>query len=212
MASPRARQSTLPLATVSILAALGVAGCGTPPWQTASPSVSASPTTTTTTTSSPAVNDLATGSLKRSLTAGAAKVELTYWSTLDLRQWTPEVPKPLNVVASATLQGGAKGQQTFLSAVRVATTAIGADGTPKTLDAVDDTASVAPGYLISKPNSYQQVLTLPAAPAGSTAMRITLTYELLIQSAPKANTYLRQATSDTIQVPLVAAPSTPKTP
>lgn len=209
MASPRAQLSTLPLAAVAVLA-LATAGCGTPPWQTASPSPTA--TATASTTPTPVANDLAAGSLKRSLKAGAASVELTYWSTLDLRQWTPDVPKPLNVVASAALQGGAKGQQTFLSAVRVATTAITADGTPKALDAVDDTASVAPGYLISKPNSYQQVLTLPAAPAGSTAVRITLTYELLIQSAPKAETYLRQATSDTIQVPLVAAPSTPKTP
>lgn len=209
MASPRARHSALPLAPVLILA-LGAAGCGTPPWQMTSPS--ATPTATTSTAPTPAVNDLAAGSLKRNLKAGGANVELTYWSTLDLRQWTPEVPKPLNVVASAALQGGAKGQQTFLSAVRVSTTAIGADGIPKTLDAVDDTASVAPGYLISKPNSYQQVLTLPAAPEGSTAVRITLTYELLIQSAPKADTYLRQATSDTIQVPLVTSPSTPQTP
>lgn len=186
------------------------AGCGTPPWQeSTSPTPTAPVSESATPTPAPS-NDLARGSLKRTLTAGAAKLEVNYWSTLDLRQWTPEVPKPLNLVVSGTLQGGAKGQQMFLSAVRVASVATAADGTPHVLDAADDVATVAPGYLISKPNSYQQVLTLPAAPAGSTALTLTLTYELLIQSQPKSDAYLRQATSDTIHVPLVtaAAPTT----
>lgn len=190
---------------------LTATGCGTPPWQdSASPTPPSSASSRPTPT--PAVNDLANGSLKRSLKAGAAALTISYWSTLDLAEWTPGVPKPLNVVVSGTLEGGAKGQQTFLSAVRVSTTATGADGAPHVLDAIDDSATVAPGYLISKPNSYQQVLTLPAAPAGSTSLRITLTYELLIQSAPKASTYLRQATSDTIQVPLAADAGAQKTP
>lgn len=190
--------------------ALAAAGCGTPPWQA---STSPTPTVTASATPAPsASNDLARGSLKRSLTAGAAKLEVNYWSTLDLAQWTPELPKPLNIVVSGTLQGGAKGQQVFLSAVRVATVATGADGTPHVLDAADDVASVAPGYLISKPNSYQQVLTLPAAPAGSTALKITLTYELLIQSEPKSDAFLRQATSDTLEVPLVTGSAPQATP
>ena len=35
-------------------------------------------------------------------------------------------------------------------------------------------------------------------------MQITVTYELLIQSAPDSKTYLRQATADSFQVPLVS--------
>ena len=131
-------------------------------------------------------------------------MKVTYWSTLDLGKWTPQVPKPLNVVASATLDGGAKGQNVYLSAVRVGTVATGEDGGAQPLDPVTDTAEVKPGYLITKPSSYQQVFTLPAASAGSTAVQITVTYELLIQSAPESKTYLRQATSDTFQVPLVS--------
>ena len=149
-------------------------------------------------------NDLSKGSLKRTLTAGAAELKVTYWSTLDLQQWSPGVPKPLNVVASATLDGGAKGQNVYLSAVKVATTAYGADGTPQVLDPVEDTADVKPGYLITSPSSFQQVFSLPAAADGSTAVQITVTYELLIQSAPDSKTYLRQATSDSFQVPLVS--------
>ena len=163
--------------------------------------VSASPTPTPTT--APVENDLQKGSLKRTLTAGAAELKATYWSTLDLGEWVPQVPKPLNVVASATLDGGAKGQNVYLSAVTVATTAYGADGTPQVLEPVEDTADVKPGYLITKPSSFQQVFTLPAAAEGSTAVQITVTYELLIQSAPDSKTYLRQATSDSFQVPLV---------
>ena len=198
------------IAAATLGLAIAATGCGTPPWQA---STSPTPTATASVTPAPsASNDLARGSLKRSLTAGAAKLDVNYWSTLDLAQWTPGVPKPLNLVLSGTLQGGAKGQQMFLSAVRVATIATGADGTPHILDAADDVASVAPGYLISKPSSYQQVLTLPAAPADSTALKITLTYELLIQSQPKSDAFLRQATSDTIEVPLVAGPTQPATP
>ena len=202
------------LAALALTATLLAAGCGTPPWKegaspspsattgSAEPSASITPTPTPTPTS--VQNDLAKGSSKRTLSAGAAEVKVTYWSTLDLQQWRPDVPKPLNVVASATLDGGAKGQNVYLSAVRVTSTATGEDGTPKVLDPVDDTAEVKPGYLITKPSSYQQVFTLPVAAAGSTAMQITITYELLIQSAPDSKTYLRQATSDTFQVPLVS--------
>lgn len=213
MTSRPARNLSAPALTAALLiAGLTAAGCSTPPWeQGASPSPSGakattSPSASATPTPTPAAaeNDLAKGSLKRTLSAGAAEVKVTYWSTLDLQQWAPEVPKPLNVVASATLDGGAKGQNVYLSAVRVTSTATGEDGIPKVLDPVEDTAEVKPGYLITKPSSYQQVFTLPAASAGSTAMQITITYELLIQSAPDSKTYLRQATSDTFQIPLVA--------
>ena len=211
MASRRERT----LATLTLLALVGVGGCSTPPWEqgvsaspaastagsaSATPAVSPSPNPTT----APVENDLKKGSLKRSLTAGAAELKVTYWSTLDLGEWVPQVPKPVNVVASATLDGGAKDQNVYLSAVTVASAAYGADGTPQVLDPVDDTAHVKPGYLITKPSSFQQVFSLPAAAEGSTALQITVTYELLIQSAPDSKTYLRQATSDSFQVPLVS--------
>lgn len=208
------RVRTLPALAVAVVLLGG--GCSTPPWQqggspsstasasTASTAASASPTSTPTPTRSAVGNDLAKGSLKRTLTAGAAELKVTYWSTLDLQQWAPDVPKPLNVVASATLDGGAEDQNVYLSAVQVATTAYAADGTPQVLEPVEDAADVDPGYLVTKPSSFQQVFTLPAAAAGSTAVQISVTYELLIQSAPDAKTYLRQATSDTFQVPLVS--------
>jgi hypothetical protein len=204
------------LSALALAAALLLTvGCSTPPWQEGaapspgtsgtpgSPSTSPTPTPSPTPTRVDIDNDLAKGSLKRTLTAGAAELKVTYWSTLDLGQWTPQVPKPLNVVASATLDGGAKDQNVYLSAVRVNTTATGEDGSPQVLDPVEDNADVKPGYVITKPSSFQQVFTLPAAAAGSTAVQITVTYELLIQSAPDSKTYLRQATSDSFQVPLV---------
>ena len=203
------------LAALALATVLVTGGCSTPPWQqgasaspaaSASPSVSGTPSasaTPTPTSTAQVQNDLSKGSLKRTLTAGAAELKVTYWSTLDLGEWVPQVPKPLNVVASATLDGGAKDQNVYLSAVKVATTAYGADGTPVVLDPVEDTADVKPGYLVTKPSSFQQVFSIPAAPEGSTAVQMTITYELLIQAAPDSKTYLRQATSDTFQVPLV---------
>lgn len=201
------------LAVLAVGLAVAAAGCSTPPWQesatSASPTTTASGSASATATPTPSQvapqvqNDLSKGSLKRTLTAGAAELKVTYWSTLDLAEWAPQVPKPLNVVASARLDGGAKDQNVYLSAVTVATTAYGADGTPQVLDPVEDTADVKPGYLVTSPSSFQQVFSLPAAAEGATAVQISVTYELLIQSAPDSKTYLRQATSDSFQVPLV---------
>ena len=164
------------LAALALASLLVAAGCSTPPWEqgsTASPAASTSPSESATPSATPTPaptstakveNDLAKGSLKRTLTAGAAELKVTYWSTLDLGDWVPQVPKPLNVVASATLDGGAKDQNVYLSAVKVATTAYAADGSPQVLGPVDDTADVEPGYL------DHQAQLLPAgvrAPGGS---------------------------------------------
>lgn len=79
------------LAALALAGALAVGGCGTPPWQqgsTAPPAASTSASESGTRTAQPTPvpsstakveNDLAKGSLKRTLTAGAAELEATYW-------------------------------------------------------------------------------------------------------------------------------------
>ncbi len=199
---------------VILLTAVAVAGCGTPPWEqareTASPlapeTASASPTATPTPTAKPSKirNDLAKGSIHKKLTAGGVILDMAYYSTLDLGQWTPEATKPLTVSMSADFDGGYK-QNIYLSKVTVRVSASGPEGTATTLEPLTDNAPVAPGYLVKAPNSYGQVFTLPALPAEATSVSLNFTYELLAQSAPKSKKYARQTGSDTVVIALATA-------
>jgi hypothetical protein len=189
-------------------------GCGPPPWEqpvpgaSASPSVTASrpaptptPTPTPTATSAPVRNDLSKGSLERKLTAGNTEVTIKYWSTLDLGRWTAGASKPLNVSASAEFTDDSE-QDIYLSETKVAIDAVDAAGKSQAVDPLVDEADVAPGYLITAPTSYGQVFTLPAVPAGSRALTLTITYELLVQTAPDVKRYSRQAAVDILQIAL----------
>lgn len=82
------------VAIVGVIAALaiGLTGCGAPPWAdpTASPDASATATTPPT----PVPNDLSTGSTQRSLTAGAVAATVDYWSDLTMDKWTASALPP----------------------------------------------------------------------------------------------------------------------
>ena len=81
------------LALLPVLGLLLVGGCGTPPWQegraTPTPTVTATATPTPSATATPVRNDLAKGSLKRTLTAGNVRLAASYYSTLSMADWTP---------------------------------------------------------------------------------------------------------------------------
>ncbi|MET1006508.1 MAG: hypothetical protein ABWX96_13235 [Propionibacteriaceae bacterium] len=207
----RRRSALLVVVLVSALA-----GCGTPPWKTdASPTpaarssaktVSATPKPTvapsvTPSAAEPVQNDLATGSAKRRLEAGGVRIKVNYWSTLDMADWTQNALKPLNLSASAAFIDGSE-QDIFLSKVSVNMSVAGAKGALTSPDALVDASTVTPGYLITSPSSYGQVFTVPALAAGATSVTLTLTYELLVQSAPKAKTYSKQTASNDLVIPI----------
>jgi hypothetical protein len=202
----------------ALLLSLSLMGCGTPPWQTTSPTAtpsaavkSASPTRSSTKPSAAAVttappttpvqNDLATGSAKRTIDAGGVRVKINYWSTLDMSDWTANAAKPLDLSASAKFIDGSE-QNIFLSKVSVNIAVSGAKGALAGPDPLVDMSTVTPGYLIKSPSSYGQVFTIPALAAGATAVTLTLTYELLVQSAPKAKTYSKQTASNDLVIPI----------
>ena len=167
-------------------------------------SASMAPDQPTPATSAPAAavrNDLAKGSAKRSLEAGGVRMSINYWSELPMGDWTAAALKPLNMSASAVFIDGSK-QDIFLAKVTVN---IGVDGPEGPLEApaalVDD-ASLTPGYLITAPNSYGQVFTIPAVAEGATSVSLAITYELLAQTAPKAKTFAKQTASDTLVIPI----------
>lgn len=204
---------------LALVLALILAGCGTAPWKTGADSASPTATATSATaapspstataapaTSAPAgpvQNDLSTGSAKRTIEAGGVRVTINYWSTLDMADWTGPAAKPLNLSASAKFIDGSE-QNIFLSKVTVNVAVTGATGPLEGPDPLVDTSSVSPGYLIKSPSSYGQVFTVPALATGAKAVTLTITYELLVQSAPKAKTYAKQTGSNDLVIPIAA--------
>lgn len=198
-----------PLIVGAVLTALALlAGCGSPPWDSgssASPSSSAaaSPSATATPSgaASPVHNDLAKGSLKRKLSAGGVELTVNYWSTLDLAGWTPAAAKPVNLSATGAFADGSE-QDIFLTSVSLAVAVSGPTGALQAPAPQTDDASVKPGYVITKPNSYGGVFTVGSVDPTATSVTLTFTYQLLQQTAPKAKTYSKQTAVDTLTVPL----------
>ena len=209
--------------TIPILAAMSccllAVACGPPPWQqpvsSVSPTVRATPLPSSAVSSGasssasappavkPASNDLAKGSLERKLTAGNTELTIKYWSTLDLARWTPGASKPLSLSASAAFTDDSE-QDIYLSEVKVAVDAVDPDGGTQALETLIDKADVKPGFVITAPTSYGQVFTLPPAPAGTRSLTVTLTYQLLVQTAPEEKRYSRQAAVDILEVALAS--------
>ena len=86
----------------------------------ASPSPSPSPKPS-------AVNDLAKGSAKRTLTAGGVEVAVTYYSEVPLDRWTAGATKPLNVALTASFPDGSQ-QDIYLRSVEARVDVAGAEG------------------------------------------------------------------------------------
>ena len=178
-------------------------GCG----GTASPSSSAAASPSATATPSaaarPVHNDLAKGSLKRKLSAGGVQLTVNYWSTLDLADWTPAAAKPVNLSATGAFADGSE-QDIFLTSVSLAVAVSGPTGALQAPATQTDEASVKPGYVITKPNSYGGVFTVGSVDPTATSVTLTFTYQLLQQTAPKAKTYSKQTAVDALTVPLAS--------
>ena len=203
--NPRQRLALLAPA----VAVLMLTGCGAPPWKaddpepTATSSVSASPTATATPSATPkAKNDLAKGSAQSELSAGGVKLKIDYWSTLNIGQWTPAATKPLSLSLNGRFADEST-QDIFLNNVTVTMDVVGPEGQLPAPANLADIAAVTPGYLITAPNSYVKVFNLPGMDPQAESVTLNLTYELLVQRAPKSKTYLKQSAGDTLVVALV---------
>ena len=177
------------LALLTVLGLLLVGGCGTPPWRearpTTSPTSSVSPSRTPSSTPSAAHNDLAKGSLKRTLTAGNVRLNANYYSTLSMTDWTPAASKPLTVSVVGSFTDRSK-QNIYLSRLTMNLDVGGAEGPLPAPAPIIDEAAVFPGYVITAPTSYGQVFTLPGLDPAARSITVSLTYELLVQVAPKS--------------------------
>jgi hypothetical protein len=216
-----------PLTAVAAAAAVLVAaGCSTPPWEAARASASPTPVPSAVEVEAPAhtpvrakvKNDLSRGVAKHTLDAGAIELKTVYYSNMPMAQWTPQANKPLTLSLTADFPEGYK-QDIYLAEVDVRMDVAGPDGPLAAPTPVVDSATVSPGYLIKKPNSYGNVFTVPAVPADAQSVTLTFTYQLLAPSKPRSKTYSKQVTTDTVTVaingstpaatPAPAAPATP---
>ena len=206
--SPRTTPRLASLALATALLGGVLSGCGTAPWnegdEQAAPAAPVSATPSATPSPTPTaklVNDLAKGSAKRTLTAGGVEVAVTYYSELALDRWSPEATKPLNVALTASFPDGSE-QDIYLRSVEARVDVAGEDGPLPAAEPLTDQADVDPGYLVTEPSSYSEVLTLPALDPAARSVTLNLTYELLAQSAPKSKRYLKQTASDTLEIAL----------
>lgn len=194
---------TRTLAGTAVLAAtLLLASCaGAPPWEGAvgaTPKPSSTPKEIVT-----VVNELANGSTRRELQAGDIRLSVDYYSTLNMGDWTPAANKPLSISMSAAL-GTDQGQRVYLSQMKVIAAAYAVDGTALQSPApLEDRTTVTPGYLVKTPYSYSQTFVLPALPAETAYITVSLTYELLLQTTPTSAEYAKQTAADTLTIGIV---------
>jgi hypothetical protein len=204
MNTMRARVHTriLSVGTMGLIVVGTLSGCGAAPWTV--PSEPAAPTQTTSSAPEPievVVNDLATGSVQRSLTAGAISLGIDYYSTLTMDKWTADANKPLTFNLKGTLLGD-DGQQIYLSRVTVVAGVTGPDGALTAPAPISDLATVTPGYSIKDPYTYNQTFILPAVDAAATSLTLSFTYELLLQTTPTSTEYAKQTATDTLTIAL----------
>lgn len=184
-------------AAVALVPAL--AGCGQSPLAATTPSATPTPEPTTPAPIEVVVNDLATGSLQRTLPAGAITLTADYYSTLTMDKWTAGANKPITFNVKGTLAGDA-GQDIYLSKVSLLAAVSGPDGTLPAPPAISDSATVAPGYPMKDPYTYNQTFILPAVDPAATAITLSFTYELLLQTTPTSSEYAKQTASDTLTI------------
>lgn len=185
---------------VLLAASLALTACGTPPWEQPGAGGSA-PKPTSTGKITTVVNELAAGTAKHQLTAGNIGLDVTYFSTLDMGQWTAGADKPLSVSMTANLTGD-EGQAVYLSRLGLSVSVYGPDGVLSAPAPVNDTSTVSPGYLVKAPYSYSQTFVLPALDPAATYAKLSLTYELLLQTTPTSAEYAKQTATDTLTVGL----------
>jgi hypothetical protein len=196
-------RTTRAIAVVAAAAAvvLGLAACGTPPWEQAGSGDGGKTPSPTQSRIVVIHNDLATGSVKRTLQAGDIKLDINYYSSLDIGKWYATADKPLSLSASASL-GSDQGQAVYLSKVTVSTTVQGPKGALPSPAAQTDAASVQPGYFVKAPYAYGPTFIIPPVDKSATSITISIVYELLLQTTPTSSSYAKESASDTLTIAL----------
>ncbi|MEU8812989.1 hypothetical protein [Actinoplanes sp. NPDC048796] len=154
----------------------------------ASASASAAPAPTPTRASGP----LDTGTVTHRVDQGNFSVQLTYWTSDNAKQYTAASSKTINVAAHIE-------DADSTHRVTVTTFQVIQDDSAKRAVVTTDSGK----FDVTPPYPYNTVVTLPAATAGATKLTLTIRLDLLVETAPKSNSYYRSTALDTLTLPLL---------
>ncbi|GAA0499047.1 hypothetical protein Ade02nite_83520 [Paractinoplanes deccanensis] len=161
---------------------------------TPSPAVSASPSPSA--SASPAVTrasgPLDTGTVTHRIDQGNFSVQLTYWTSDNAKLYTASSVKTINVAAH--VEDADSTHRVTVTTFQVTQD----DGTKRGVVSTDSGK-----FDVTPPYPYNTVVTLPAATAGAPKLTLTIRLDLLVETAPKSNSYYRSTALDTLTLPLL---------
>lgn len=201
------------VSALAVGAVLVLAGCGTPPWEVAAsasasasgaPSASGSgaPSRTPSATPSAVGGDLASGAASRTLQAGDLTVDVRYWSTLPMDEWTPGADKPLSM--SVTTRSGGDAEVRLVRAA-VAVSYRTGSGADVASDGSPAEQADGQGYAVAAPQSWSGTFVLGAAPAEAARLRAIVTLVFTETTAGNGGATAQQTATDTLSIDLAPA-------
>ena len=153
-------------------------------------------------TGKPSQNDIRTGHLTRSLTAGDIKLTVEYSLRNHVERWSPGVDQPLTVSMTTRQSGQAPtDQKIYLSRATADLEVSDVTGHLDSPEALVDKADISPGFLVTSPSFYTEVFVLPSLPEEATRLTIDFRYELLIlQPRSGRGDFAKQTATDTLVI------------
>lgn len=132
---------------------------------------------------------LAAGTLTHTLSLGARKLVLTYWTGQDVGTWTASTPATVNV--SAHIENGSR-------STGVLVTQFAATFTPGGSANVAVLRQDRGRFVVTPPYSYVSAVLVPAVPTATRTARMDIQFDLLVAIAPGSREYARQTVLDTL--------------
>jgi hypothetical protein len=135
---------------------------------------------------------LDTGSVTHRLKQGNFSVQIAYWTADNAKLYTAESLKTINVAVH--IEDADSTHRVTVTTFQV----IQDDGTKRAVVATD-----AGKFDVTPPYPYNTVVTVPAATTGAAKLTLTVRLDLLVETAPKSNSYYRSTALDTLTLPLL---------
>jgi hypothetical protein len=135
---------------------------------------------------------LDTGTVTHRLKQGTFTVQLTYWTSDNAKLYTAGSVKTINVAAH--VEDADSTHRISVSTFQV----VQDDGARRATVTTDNGR-----FDVTPPYPYNTVVTLPAATTGASRLTLTIRFDLLVETAPKSNSYYRSTALDTLTLPLL---------
>ena len=135
---------------------------------------------------------LDTGTVTHRLKQGNFSIQLTYWTSDNAKLYTAGSLKTINVAAH--VEDADSTDRVAVNTFQV----IQDDGTKRAVVSTDSGR-----FDVTPPYPYNTVVTVPAATAGATKLTLSIRLDLLVETAPKSNSYYRSTALDTLILPLL---------